>query len=221
MKINLVLADDHPALLAGIQHELAGIPTLNLIGTARNSTGLVDLLSRERCDILVTDYAMPGGEYGDGMQLLSFLRRRYPAVKIIVFTAMNNPALAQEMGRCGVSSVLNKVDEVGHLISAIHAVNMGATYFPAGSTSRTAAPSPDDTKPSRASSALTKREAEVLRLYIAGKTINEIADQLHRTKQTISAQKMNGMRKLGVDRDALLFRYAHEIGLVAACHKQC
>ncbi|KWF93726.1 LuxR family transcriptional regulator [Burkholderia diffusa] len=213
VKINVVLADDHPVLLLGIKHELSGVSTLNVAGTASNSTELIDLLGRTPIDVLVTDYAMPGGEYGDGMQLVSFLRRRFPDLKIIVFTAIANPALAAELLKFGVRSVLSKVDDIGHLISAIHAVQTGARYVsPALEAMQlaTSAPAQACTSPE-----LTKREAEVIRLYVSGMSIDEIAAQLHRTKQTVSAQKKNAMRKLGVKRDAQLFLYAYETGLVS------
>jgi two-component system, NarL family, captular synthesis response regulator RcsB len=60
-KIQIVIADDHPALLASIKHELSVIPTIEVKGLAHNSTEVVDLLSRVTCNILITDYAMPGG----------------------------------------------------------------------------------------------------------------------------------------------------------------
>jgi two-component system capsular synthesis response regulator RcsB len=47
-------------------------------------------------------------------------------------------------------------------------------------------------------------------------TVSEIAAVLRRTKQTISTQKLNAMRKLGIDRDGDLYRYANEVGLVAS-----
>jgi two-component system capsular synthesis response regulator RcsB len=81
MQIKLALADDHPTVIAGIQHELARNPTFNVIGVARNSSEIVELLSRSPCDILISDYVMPGGEYGDGITMLSFLRTRYPPIK--------------------------------------------------------------------------------------------------------------------------------------------
>ncbi|SIO72572.1 two component transcriptional regulator, LuxR family [Burkholderia sp. GAS332] len=208
MKIRLALADDHPALLAGIKHELDRFPTLDVIGTARNSSEIIELLSRGTCDVLVTDYAMPGGDYGDGMALLAFLRRRYPDLKIIVFTTIDNPAMSLQISKLGIQSVLNKVDEVGDLITAIHAAYAGATYIP----SRVRAQTP--VSAGGPSGELTSREAEVVRLYVSGMSINAIATQLHRSKQTISTQKVNAMRKLGIERDAELFRYAFESGLV-------
>lgn len=218
MKINLILADDHPALIAGVKHELSRIHTLNVVGTARDSTEIVDLLLRFPCEILVTDFAMPGGEYGDGMAMLSFLRRRHPDLKIIVFTTIDNFAIAAEMRKIGVHAVLNKSKDVGYLITAIHAVHAGATYYSPTLHEPSGSGGPTQVLNSRIPH-LSRREAEVVRLYVSGVTVNEIAAQLNRTKQTVSAQKRTAMRKLGIERDAGLFRFAYEIGLAVSTER--
>ena len=216
MKIRVILADDHPAVLSGIKHGLAALPTLDVVGTATDSGELIKLLDKHLCEVLITDYAMPGGEYGDGMTLLAYLRRTYPQLKIIVFTTIENPALAQEIAKLGVHAVLGKSHDTSHLISAVHAVYAGATYF--RSTSR----APEGALPNASVNAgiqarnLSPREMEVVRLYVSGMSINEIAERLHRTKQTISSQKTRAMRKLGIDRDADLFRFAYETGIEIA-----
>ena len=107
--------------------------------------------------------------------------------------------------------------DTGHLISAIHAVYAGATYVLPGSRTQER-PQPAHTGDAR-TQALTMREMEVVRLFVSGMSINEIAAQLNRTKQTISARKSRAMRKLGVERDADLFSFAYETGLAAATAK--
>ncbi|MFL9962377.1 response regulator [Paraburkholderia sediminicola] len=215
MRINLILADDHPALVAGVKHELSRIHTLNVVETARDSTEIVDLLSRVPCDILVTDYSMPGGEYGDGMAMLSFLRRRYPDLKLVVFTTIDNMAIAAELRKIGIHSVLNKARDIGRLITAIHAVHAGASYFSPTTREHGEMAAAAQFSSTRVS-VLSSREAEVVRLYVSGVTITEIAAQLNRTKQTVSSQKRTAMRKLGIERDAELFRFAYEIGFAAS-----
>ena len=209
MKINLILADDHPALLAGVQYELSSVQTLRIVGTARNSSEVMDLLTSHPCDILVTDYVMPGGGFGDGMGMLSFLRRRFPALKIIVFTTVDNSAIATQMMKMGIKSVLSKVEDIGHLISAVHAVHAGATYL--SPSLREPGDQEGDSKPQ-----LSRREMEVVRMYVGGGSVTEIARQLNRTKQTVSSQKASAMRKLGINRDVDLFRYAYENGVALA-----
>lgn len=213
MKIRLLLADDHPALLSGIKHDLATVPTLQVVGLARDSGELVDLLRTTPCDVLVTDYAMPGGAYGDGMSFMSYLRRNFPELKIVVFTMLDSPAIVQGLAKLGIHSVLGKVYETSHLISAIHAVYAGARYFPSEHAQR--AVSRSSSQPVSAPE-LTQRELEVVRLYVSGMSVNEIASQLNRSKQTISTQKSSAMRKLGIERDADLFRFAYENGIAVA-----
>ncbi|MCZ4335429.1 response regulator transcription factor [Aeromonas hydrophila] len=210
MKIRLLLADDHPALLSGLKHELSCIPTIDIIGAATDSGELVDLLQANDCDVLVTDYVMPGGRHGDGMGLLSYIRRTYPHVKIVVFTIIDNPALVQEISKLGVNAMLGKTQHPNQLISAIHAVYAGSNYFPCDDPLLSGS---GITQNPVSNLALTKREFEVVRLYVSGLSINEIAELLHRTKQTISSQKASAMRKLGISRDADLFRFAFESGM--------
>lgn len=209
MKIHLLLADDHPALLSGIKHELDSIPSIAIQGVARNSGQLVELLNSKTCDVLVTDYAMPGGTHGDGITFISYLRRHFPELKIVVFTTLDNPGIVQELSKLGVHSVLSKAHETTQLVSAIHAVYAGARYFPNESISAPGA----TTRPRSSVPDLTKRELEVVRLYVSGLSVNEIAAQLSRSKQTISSQKASAMRKLGIEREADLFRFAFETGI--------
>ncbi|MXN74136.1 response regulator [Burkholderia sp. 4701] len=216
MKIDLILADDHPVMLAGIRHALDGVHTINVVDVAADSTELTEVLERARCDILVTDYAMPGGVYGDGLSLLSFLRRRYPDLKIIVFTAVDNPAIVASMMELGVRGVLNKVDDIGKLTTAIQAVYAGARYFPSGPDAYASSQRSGMNPARSAAKELTARESEIVRLYVSGMSINEIAAHLHRSKQAVSAHKVNAMRKLGIERDAELFRFAYENGLATA-----
>lgn len=210
MKINFIIADDHPMVVVGIKHELSSIHTLRNAGVARNSTEVLDLLARCQCDVLITDYVMPGGEFGDGMAMLSFIRRRYPELKIVVLTAIENLAVVAEMRKIGVHSVLNKADEVGHLVSAVHAVYAGASYFSPRLRGEGGGGGDGQARD------LSPREAEVVRLYVSGASISEIARQLNRTKQTVSSQKSSAMRKLGIERDVDLFCFAYETGLAIA-----
>jgi len=212
MKINVVLADDHPALVAGVEHALSAGNTLSVTGTARDSGALVKLLDTVPCDVLVVDYSMPGGAYGDGMTLLLFLRRRYANLRVVVYTMIDNPAIVREIAKAGIQSVVHKSGNLDQLISAIHAVYAGAVYFPGWDGRQ----DPTLTKLSTEKGGvqqLSSREAEVVRLYVSGKSIGEIARILNRTKQTVSTHKTSAMRKLGIEREADLFRFAFETGM--------
>lgn len=204
--VRVMVADDHPASALGMSQALAGSSTIKLLGTVSNSTDLVAVLDEQQSDVLVVDYVMPGGKYGDGLALLSFLQRRYPALHLVTITMIDNPSVLLAIQRQGVGCILSKSDAISHLVGAVHAAYVGANYL-----------SPfirqllEGSESSTGMRALTAREIEVVRLYGAGMTVGEIAVQLHRSKQTISSQKSSAMKKLGIVRDADLIRYADDI----------
>jgi len=212
-KIQVILADDHPTVLSGVGCEIARIPTMEVVGTAASSDDLLDLLSKTSCEVVITDFAMPASKSMDGLPLLRKLSRIRPDVKIIVLTTVDSEVILREIINAGVHSVLSKLDDVSHLVVAVHAVCAGEQYY---SPTVRRPQSTDSQISSKQKRRLTPREIEVLRLYVRGLSIGEISAQLHRTKQTVSAQKIAAMKKLGIERDIDLYRYAHETGLLTS-----
>ncbi|MET3654781.1 response regulator transcription factor [Dyella japonica] len=208
-RILVAVADDHPVIRMGIEATLAGFPMLHLVGACHNSTELIALLDSKRCDVLVTDYAMPGGEYGDGLELLSFLKERYPSLAIVVMTGIDRSTIVQALLALGLENILSKLDDMNHLPAAIQAAHVRRRYL---SPALTAASS--TSRPRHTVAKLSPRELEVLLLYIGGASIKDIASFFQTSKQTVSTQKVNGMAKLGIEKDADLFKHAAELGLV-------
>lgn len=203
IKIRVILADDHPFVTAGVTHFLAGKTTIEIVGIAHNSGEIVEQLDHTACDILISDYSMPNGKYGDGIKFLSFLRRRYPDLKIIVYTMVDEPSLVKKIIRLGVRSVVDKASDMEMLVSAISAAR--AIDDP---TPRCRADLQIETSVAREQQrfSLSPREAEVVRLFMSGLTVDEIAEKLCRSKKTISTQKNAAKKKLGIRRDVELYR---------------
>lgn len=206
--IRVAIADDHPVIRMGIEAAIDAVPTLQCIGTASDSSELVALLDSTACDVVVTDYAMPGGLHGDGLALLDTLRERYPDLRVIVMTGMDQPVVIQSLYQHGITHILSKADDTSHVPAAIAAAWANRRYL---------SPSVAQILPHHAAAsrktALSPREREVLTLFVSGLGINEIAERLDRRKQTISTQKRIGMAKLGIDKEADLFKFATELGL--------
>jgi two-component system, NarL family, captular synthesis response regulator RcsB len=208
--IRVAVADDHPVIRMGIEAELEEIPTVRWIGSARDSSELVALLDAQPCDVLVTDYAMPGGAYGDGLELLSFIAGRYDELGIVVITAIDKPVLIRTLLSRGINSIVSKADAIAHVGPAVQAAHVGRRYHsPTIGNIVKAFADP------KAMSRLSQREIEVITLFVSGASINEIAARLQRSKQTISTQKVNAMLKLGIEKEADLFKYAIETGMLS------
>ena len=208
--IRIIIADDHPAIIAGVSLNLAQLGTLQVMGHAHSSTELIELLDKTPCDVLISDYAMPNGKYGDGIALFSLIARRYPATKLVVLTMLDNPIVLNTLLNQKNLCIVSKSDAMTHLIPAIHAAySEGKYYSPKISEAMATLRGNRQDKLN-----LSQRESEVVRLYASGMAINEIAEQLSRSKKTISTQKTRAMQKLGIEKDMDLLRYAFENGLI-------
>ncbi|WP_329842197.1 response regulator transcription factor [Stenotrophomonas sepilia] len=209
MSIRIVIADDHPVILAGVREALGEVPDIDVVAGVEDSTALVEALGRFPVDVAVTDYSMPGGQYGDGVALVGFLRRRFSAVPLVVLTSVGGAQVLASIRRAGVSCIVSKADPIPELAEAIRAAKEGWPYL-----------SPEIERQLGSATieqaVLTRREAEVVRLIAEGKTQKEIAQQLQRSRQTISTQKHSAMRKLGLQRSAEIFEYALNEGMVSA-----
>lgn len=200
--ISVVIVDDHPAVSLGVVSVLSEKAGFVVVGQATDSTGLVDFLNENPCDVLISDFSMPGGKHGDGLALISYLKRCYPTLRTVIYTMFDSPILVWAMVRQNVMGIVSKCDSPGHLINAVRAIHAGRQYY-----------SPVikelllNNMQMGGEGRLTPREAEVVRLFCAGGTITNIAEMVHRSVQTISTQKRSAMRKLGVTTDADLIRH--------------
>ena len=211
MTIRVAVADDHPTMLAGMEYLLSTMPDVAVVGMVADSTGLVELLGSTGCDVVVTDFSMPGGRYGDGISLIGFLRRRFPMLRLVVLTGLESPAVLQSILAVGVDALVGKLDEPEHTQEAIRAAFERRPYRSPGIQRIVdAMPAP------HAEGSLSKRETEVVRLLAEGLSVSEIGERVGRSRKTISAQKVAAMKKLGLQGDAELFRYALANGLIQA-----
>ncbi|WP_322041055.1 response regulator [Burkholderia diffusa] len=203
--VRVIVADDHPVSGYGIAQGLGSMPTIEVVSVVSDTAALIDRLDTTSCDVLVLDYVMPAGQYGDGQTLVSFLTRRYPQLRIVTVTMLNSPAVFRALQQLGVHCIASKSDAMSHMVAAVHAAYSNGAYLSPTIASLLAQA---DTG---ASTALSKRESEIVRLFREGYKVTEIADRLNRSKKTISAQKLAAMRKLGITRDADLIKYEGEL----------
>jgi two-component system capsular synthesis response regulator RcsB len=201
--LRILLADDPPLCSMGAECLITESGVGRVVCMVESPEQLIERLSVLQIDLLVTDYSMPSRRFGDGLQLLRYLKTHYPALPVIVLTMISNPAVLTSIWNAEVSGLVSKTGMAQELINAIKSAAIGR---------RCAAPLIRDQIGLdlwvNAMARLSPRESEVLRLFSGGLSGNEIADRLRRSKKTVSRQKIAGMRKLGVANDAEFFVYA-------------
>ena len=210
-QIRVVVADDHKVVLVGVQTALDRMsPQLVVVGTAHSGEELLALLDRQPCDVAVIDYSMPAPstEAQDGLRLLQSVRKRHPALHLVVFTMIDNPSVLHAAIEAGVQGLVSKASPIEDLTTAIVAVAGNRSFVCNGLRRKLFAHAHIGDLDE-----LSACEAEVVRLYVQGLSVTEIAAQLHRSVKTVSHQKSEAMHKLGITNPIQLYAYALEHGL--------
>ena len=211
MSFKIILADDHPLILTGIRSLIDQItPHCEVIAEAYQVSDLLNLLQQHHCDLLITDFSMPGDTRSDGLVMIQQLRRDYPNLPIIVLTQIQNSAILQSLIQAGVKGLILKKSVINELADAIHQILLGHRYI--GPTVRMLLASTGISEQG-SNNPLTPKESEVVRLLASGMSVTQVADYLHRSVKTISTQKKSAMTRLGISSDSALFDYAKSSGL--------
>ncbi|MGZ0002888.1 response regulator [Burkholderia gladioli] len=207
----VVIADDHPIVLLGCRLllEQGG---MKVAGEASHSGELMSILARVTCDVLITDFSMPGTGHADGLAMLAAIRREYAMLPVIVLTNIANAGLLRATLKTGVLGIVEKGAKKNELFAAIHAAMSGAVYISIRLQRELAEIGLSSTE-SQTAARLTARELEVLRLLAIGKSPVEVGRMLHRTIKTVSWAKTSAKRKLGLKSDAELYEYIVNLGL--------
>ena len=211
MSFKIILADDHPLILTGIRSLIDQItPHCEVIAEAYQVSELLKSLQQHHCDLLITDFSMPGDSRCDGLVMIQQLRRDYPNLPIIVLTQIQNSAILQSLIQVGVNGLILKKSVINELADAIRQILLGHRYI-GPAVKRLLADAGVSSQGNI--SPLTPKESEVIRLLASGMSVSEVADYLHRSVKTISTQKKSAMARLGIKSDSELFFYAQESGL--------
>jgi len=210
-KIKVLLVDDHPLVREGIRACLAKHKKVTVVGEAADGLEAISKAAALSPDIVLLDISMPKM---NGVEVTKILRKKHPAVKILLLTMHENRTYIVQAARTGANGYVLKDAPPRELLHALEAVHRGETYF---SNSATQVIVSDYTKGETASTssrqALTQRETEVLKLISEGLSNKEIASQIQVSVRTVETHRERVMRKLNIHSAPGLTKYALSIGL--------
>ncbi len=182
-----------------------------VVGEADGPDALLNMLDTTPCDLLVTDFAMPGGHQADGYVLLGLLKRQYPDLPVILVTMFANIATLRASFAQGARAIIAKSASAKELPLAIRAIRQGKTFV---SESLRAQMDEAGTSDQSQQPQLSGKEREVVRMLASGMTVSQIAAQVNRSISTISKQKSTAMNRLCISSDVDLFAYARSCGMI-------
>lgn len=202
--IRVVIADDHTIMREGLKRILDGVEEIEVVGEAVDGFEALALARKGGFDLLLLDLSMPGRS---GIELIRQIRDEAPKLAMLILTMHEEEQYAVRTIRAGARGYLTKESAGTQLVQAIRKVASGRHYISAEVAEQLAV----DAMPAQQifpHKQLSNREFEVFNFLVTGKSISEIATQLHLSAKTVSTHKARILQKMGVCSLAELVQYA-------------
>jgi len=210
--MRIVLADDHPVFLSGLEHVLRSEPGVEIVERCSDGNTALEAVRRRRPDLLIADLKMPGRS---GLDLLGDVSAAGLPVRVILLTARIDHDEVLEAIRLGVSGIVLKESAALQLLDCVRRVAAGHQWIDQVIGSRTLdGVLRRQAAAEQASATLTPREIEVVRMVAAGLRNKEIAHALGISEGTVKTHVRTIFEKLGIENRMKLGIYARENALV-------
>lgn len=203
--LRAIIIDDHAMFTEMMRIKLdEKLGLISVVATSIQGEDVFPMVKKHKPDIVFMDYYLPGS---DGMHLCRRLMEHYPALKIIVVSAMTSGNAPQKFLKLGVKAVVSKNSDAKSLVEAIEHAAKNKSYvcdtlreglLQAISSDESDNPFDD----------LSDREMEVVRLLCQGMSSKEIAFKLNLSDKTVASYKARVVDKLNVKSDMELFKLA-------------
>lgn len=212
--IRIVLADDHTILRNGLRAVLERQPDFAVVGEAGNGREAIEVVQRERPDVVILDVAMP---ILNGIEAARRISAEHPKTAVMILSMHSDEAYILKALRVGARAYLLKDSAENDLIHAIRAVSTGKAFF-SPAVSKILA---DDYLRQLQQQGvedryelLTSRERELLQLIAELKSTKDIAALLGVSPHTVDTHRGNLMQKLNVHSIPELILYAVRKGVI-------
>ena len=208
--IRVLIVDDHAIVREGLKRILADAPEFRVAGEAASGTEAIKLVHENRWDVMLLDISLPGA---NGLEVLRAVKEHAPKLPVLVLTMYPEDQYALRMLKAGAAGYLTKEGAPAQLVNAIRKVASGGKYISSAVAEKLAWELERKRQPATHED-LSNREFEILRYIASGKTVSQIAQDLHLSVKTVSTYRMRLLTKLNMKSNAELTHYAIKGGLV-------
>ncbi len=203
--VKLLLVDDHPLVRDGVRVRLEAVPHFEVVGEAGDAEAALQAARSLAPDLALMDIGMRGM---NGIALTEKFAEEFPEIAVLVLSMHDNLEYVRQVIRAGARGYVLKDAPASELVEAIDAVLAGRPFYSAQLAMRMAEqavmPTPVE--------ALTPRERDILDGIAKGYANKRIADELGLSVRTVESHRLNLKRKLGIEGQAELVKFAVELG---------
>jgi DNA-binding NarL/FixJ family response regulator len=190
--IKVMVVDDHPIVLSGLTALIRSDPDLELVGAARTAAEARAVSAEPGVALL--DLNLPDG---DGISLGAELKRRWPQLRVVVFTMHADDQFVVRSLGSGLDGYLLKDSDPDDVLAAIHSAARGSLVIGRGAQTAVLAAAAAAPHPG-ALAALDSRDLEILELLAQGMPTSQVAARLFLAPKTIRNRVSDMLGKLGV-----------------------
>jgi len=213
--ISAVLVDDHPILRKGLRALLEDEDNCRVIGEASDGLTAIELIARLQPDVAIIDVQLPDL---NGLEVARRVCDQAPQTKVIMLSMYPDEPYVLEALRHGAVGYVLKGAATTDLIQAVHVAVQGRRFLSTPLTERAldayAKRAEEAGQPLDRYELLTSREREVLQLAAQGLGNSEVGDRLAISPRTAETHRANMLRKLGLQTQTDLVRFAVSRGLI-------
>lgn len=203
MPKTVIIADDHPFIIDGMESLIREEPGLDFIGRASNGIEAIALIKKTQPDCALLDLSMPGA---NGLEVFLEAKRWSPKTRFVIITGISAAALFHQLYDVGIDGLFVKNEVPASIIEGVLQICDGKRII-----------SPEamqEIENSRQHQNLTKREIEVLNALAEGLSNKAVADKLGVSPKTVDTHRTNLLRKMNVNTTAALLVKAMREGLL-------
>jgi DNA-binding NarL/FixJ family response regulator len=206
LTLRLLLADDHPLVLDGLENLFRTEEGFEVVARCVNGRETLAAAHLHHPDVIILDLRMP--EMG-GLEVLRRLGEDRLTAGVVVLTAGMREREMLEAVRLGALGVVLKESAPGLLVDCVRTVARGERYLQPRFLLRAL----EQTGELPPEPSLTPRELDLVRMVARGLRNKDIAERLFITEGTVKVHLHNIYDKLGLDGRLALLRYAEDRGL--------
>ena len=201
--VHILLVDDHPLVRDGLRARLETIPHFRIVAEAANSDEALQQAATQAIDLALMDINLTGMS---GIDLTARFNTQYPEIAVLMLSMHDKAEYVMQSIQAGARGYVLKDAPALDIITAIETVMSGAIYYSAGLARQL-------TRPIVPAQLLTPREREILNCIATGKSNKHIARALDLSVRTVETHRLNIKRKVGIEGQADLIRFALEQSL--------
>lgn len=204
-KSRVLIIDDHVMVREGVAEIIAHAEDLAVCGTASTANEGLEAVKKLKPDLVLVDITLPGK---NGIEFIKDARALHPELLILVMSMHDESLYADRVLRAGGRGYIRKQEGGAKLVEALRRVLHGDIAVSEKITGRLLETLSGRKTMNSPLEGLSDRELEVFQLIGQGKTMKQIADELHLSPKTIEVHRSHIREKLKVTSAAELVAYA-------------